>query len=98
MVYNHEIKGDNKMADEKQVLKINDKGFDPESVTEAGQKIIDDIYKVDSQIAHHQMNASICEVARGTLLSALEKESENFTEVELDDEPEVEPVDADVVA
>ena len=72
------------------VLQLNDKCYDPESVTDAGKKIIEDIYKVDGAIAQHQTNLSIAQIARGTLLDALEKEAVNFTEVAAPDDVKAE--------
>lgn len=74
------------------VMQLNDKFYNPESVTDAGKKIVEDIYKVDGAIAQHQTNLSIAQIARGTLLEALEKEAVNFEEVEAPDgNTDVEP-------
>jgi len=65
----------------KETIKLGEKTFLADSVTERGNNIIDDIQKVESLIGTQQLELSVSNLAKGKLLEELTKESSNFTEV-----------------
>lgn len=71
---------------EKQPLVIGEKKYDPDSITEDGRKIMEDLYKVDGQLNQHQLTVSIISLAKQKLIEELEKEAVNFVEI-FDAEP-----------
>jgi len=67
---------------ELKTLTIGDKVYDAESITEKGVNIINDIKKVDGELAKIGLQKSITELAKVKLMEELQKETEKFTEVE----------------
>lgn len=69
-----------------QTITIGEKTFDVSSVTEHGKGLIGDIKRIEGELAHLQLQASIAEIARGVILEKLTEESVNFTEVAVEAE------------
>jgi len=63
-------------------IKLGDKLFTMESVTDLGHGILEDIRKVDSVIQQQSLTLSISNLARQKLLADLTAESEKFTPAE----------------
>jgi hypothetical protein len=67
---------------ELKTLTIGDKVYDASTITEMGVNIINDVKKVDQELAHIGLQKSIAELAKVKLMEELQKETEKFTEIE----------------
>ena len=71
-------------------IKIGEKAYAVDSMTEYGRNILQDLQKVDGVLNQQQLLVSVTQLAKGKLLEELTKEAANFTEVE--DPTEATPV------
>lgn len=73
---------------EQKTVKIEDKVYAVDSLTEAGANLINNVQAVDQLIARHQFELNVAGTAKAALMEQLIKEAANFTEVQ--NEPAVE--------
>jgi len=66
-------------------IKIGEKSYESDSLTEIGTGLLTDIQKVDSILAHHQLELSVATLAKNTLIGKLEEEASKFKEIEVPD-------------
>lgn len=69
-----------------QTIQLGDKLYDAESITEHGVHILNDLRKVESQMANHQLTVSIMQLAKSKLTEELEKEMVKFKEIPFPEE------------
>lgn len=66
---------------ELKTIQIGETLYKAESLTEQGVNIINDIKKVDAQLAQQQLSVSITQLAKSKLMEELQKETANFEAV-----------------
>lgn len=62
-------------------IKIGDKHYDVESVTELSLALMKDMKTIDDQIRHFGVQMSICKLAKSKLIEELQKELPKMKEV-----------------
>ena len=70
------------MLDQKQIITIDDKKYDVDSLTDKGKAIIINLQRVDVKVEQMKFEISAFETAKGKLLEELAKEVPNFKEVQ----------------
>jgi hypothetical protein len=78
-----ETKGnDSPLGPDIHTIKLGEKTYSAESLTEKGTNIINDMRKIDGLMQQQQLLVSVSVLAKGKLIEELTKEAEKFTEVE----------------
>ena len=72
-----------------ETIRIGQKHYNAETLTETAAALLGDIQKVDGEIGRLALQTSIANLARGTLVEKLVEETKNLQEVEVaEKEPE----------
>lgn len=71
-----------------EAIRIGDKHYNVETLTEQARTYLRDIQKVDSELGRLTLQTSIANLAKGVLIEKLLVETSNLEEIEVVDEPE----------
>ena len=67
-----------------ETIRIGQKHYSQETLTEMAAALLSDIQKVDGEIGRLELQTSIANLARGTLVEKLVEETKNLQEVEVE--------------
>jgi|688.fasta_scaffold62640_7 hypothetical protein len=81
-----------------ETIRIGDKYYNAENLTEQAITLLNDIRKVDGELGRLSLQTSIVSLAKGTLVDKLLVETENLEEVDAPVEAQSDSTDTDLSA
>ncbi len=70
-----------------EAIRIGDKSYNVETLTDQAKTLLNDIQKVDGELGHLALQTSIVNLAKGTLIEKLLAETANLDVIEVSEEP-----------